>query len=101
MTWSGRPPLGQVQTMRPLSPAPAKARGACFQPVRSHEDKGPGVVFGLIVRAEDSDSRSDSQENDSRPLYRPRQTRAEPGWHKPLARRVRGAYPTDTSRCVT
>ena len=35
---------------------------------RSTEDKATGVVFGLIVRAEDSDSRSDSQENDSRPL---------------------------------
>ena len=34
-------------------------------------DKGPGVVFGLVVRAEDSDSRSDSQENDSRPLIGP------------------------------
>src|SRR5271157_6593318 len=30
----------------------------------------------------------------------PRQTRDEPEWHKPPARRVRGAYPTDTSRCV-
>ena len=32
------------------------------------EDNGLGVVCGLIVRVEDSDSRSDSQENDSRPL---------------------------------
>ena len=35
---------------------------------RAKADKGPGVVLGLIVRAEDSDNRSDSQENDSRPL---------------------------------
>ena len=35
MTWPGRPPLGQVQMIRPLSLAPAKARGACCQPVRS------------------------------------------------------------------
>ena len=38
------------------------------QTVIQCEDKGPGVLFGLIVRAEDSDSRSDSEENDSRLL---------------------------------
>ena len=31
-------------------------------------DKEPGVVFGIDVRAVDSDCRFDSQENDSRPL---------------------------------
>jgi hypothetical protein len=31
-------------------------------------DKGTGVFIGLIVRTKDSDSRSDIQENDSRPF---------------------------------
>jgi hypothetical protein len=31
-------------------------------------DKGTGVSVGLILRAEDSESRSHSQENDSLPL---------------------------------
>src|SRR5208282_2709753 len=35
---------------------------------RSTEDKATGVVLGLILRTEDGDSRSGSQENDSRPL---------------------------------
>ncbi len=33
--------------------------------------ESPGVVFGLILRAEDSDSRSHNQKKDSRPLISP------------------------------
>jgi hypothetical protein len=32
------------------------------------EDKRPGVVFGLNVLTEDSDTRPDSEQNDSRPF---------------------------------
>lgn len=36
--------------------------------LRLGKDQGPAVVFGLIVRAEDGDSRSGIHETDSRPL---------------------------------
>ena len=48
------------------------------------EDKGTGVFLGLIVRAEDSGSRSDSQENDSRPLIVPKKTTPVPLSFVPL-----------------
>jgi hypothetical protein len=37
----------------------------------SSEDKGTGVFFVLVVRAEYCDRRSDTQEDDSRPLIAP------------------------------
>src|SRR5208282_1616562 len=50
---------------------------------RSTEDKATGVVLGLILRTEDGDSRSGSQENDSRTLIgltpsRPRENDSRP-----------------------
>ena len=53
-------------------PFPRRRVGVASVPDRdlgtAFKDKGPGVVFGLIFRAEYGDSRSHSQEEDSRPL---------------------------------